>query len=264
MTVHLDTAKRTFDDKGYVLVPGFIPRDTALRLRDISASDDTMLANSQAVLDSEGRQSRLTLWYQPGDDAFGRLSCCQDMLDTMQYLLDGKVSFFHAKLMQKLPKVGGKWEWHQDYGYWYSDGFLSDAMGSCFVALDPCTRENGCLSVIPQSQKYGRLEHGQVGQQTGADDDRVQVLEQRHGRVFCEMQPGDALFFHSNLLHTSAANLSEHSRLGLISCFFRQDNESIKDDPRYRNKHVSSLPTSSILDGPLRMDSGVTFMNAEQ
>jgi hypothetical protein len=26
--------------------------------------------------------------------------------------------------MQKEPRVGGAWEWHQDYGYWYKNGFL--------------------------------------------------------------------------------------------------------------------------------------------
>ena len=26
--------------------------------------------------------------------------------------------------MQKEPKVGGAWEWHQDYGYWYKNEFL--------------------------------------------------------------------------------------------------------------------------------------------
>ena len=27
------------------------------------------------------------------------------------------VCHYHFKLMKKEPKVGGAWEWHQDYGY---------------------------------------------------------------------------------------------------------------------------------------------------
>lgn len=43
------------------------------------------------------------------------------MVDAVANLLDSDapVCHFHSKLMQKEPKVGGAWEWHQDYGYWY-------------------------------------------------------------------------------------------------------------------------------------------------
>ncbi len=37
---------------------------------------------------------------------------------------DTLVCHFHSKLMQKEPRVGGAWEWHQDYGYWYKNEFL--------------------------------------------------------------------------------------------------------------------------------------------
>jgi len=102
-------------------------------------------------------------------------------------------------------------------------------MGSCFVALDPCTPANGCLKIVPGSRRYGRLDHGLACEQAGTDDERVQALIARHGTLDCEMAPGDALFFHANLLHASGPNLSDHSRLGLISCFFPRDNESIRD-----------------------------------
>ena len=39
-----------------------------------------------------------------------------------------------------------------------------------------------------------------------------------------ELKACDALFFHSNLLHRSEANLSEHARWSLISCYNRETN----------------------------------------
>ena len=31
--------------------------------------------------------------------------------------------------------------------YWYENGCLYPDMGAVFIALDPCTTENGCLQV---------------------------------------------------------------------------------------------------------------------
>ncbi len=40
------------------------------------------------------------------------------------------------KLMEKEPQVGGAWEWHQDYGYWYKNEFLfPDQMISIMIAI---------------------------------------------------------------------------------------------------------------------------------
>jgi hypothetical protein len=35
----------------------------------------------------------------------------------MERLLDGEVYHYHHKMILKEPKIGGAWEWHQDYGY---------------------------------------------------------------------------------------------------------------------------------------------------
>jgi len=55
--------------------------------------------------------------------------------------------------------------------------------------------------------------------------------------VFVELNAGDALFFHSNILHRSEANLSDHARWSLISCYNRSTNIGY---------HESSSSASSI------------------
>ncbi len=121
-------------------------------------------------------------------------------------------------------------------------------MGSVFIALDECSEENGCLKVIPRSQKMGRVDHILIGNQDeqnqsdalqrGADPERVKwaierqlktVIDKitnkiksmfRYGEpVPCVLEPGDAIFFHSNLLHTSDGNRSDKRRWTLISSF---------------------------------------------
>ena len=127
-------------------------------------------------------------------------------------------------MMVKEPRVGGAWEWHQDYGYWYNNGALYPDMASCMIAVDRAHAGNGCLQVLKGSHRIGRIEHGRYGTQTGAHPERVALAEQHLERVYCEMNPGSALFFHANLLHCSDANESEDPRWSLICCYNTRHN----------------------------------------
>ncbi len=163
----------------------------------------------------------------PGNDAYGLLTRSKRMLEGVAQLLEGEapVCHFHSKLMQKEPKVGGAWEWHQDYGYWYKNEFLLPGHRiSVMIAITTADKENGCLQVIKGSHKMGRIEHGFAGEQVGASQHYVDLALKTMELVYVEVNPGDALFFHSNLLHRSEANLSENSRWSMISCYNRQSN----------------------------------------
>ena len=256
-----EALKADFLRDGYAIVRNFLPVETARALKEIAANDAVMAENAYERLDASGRKSKVTLWYEPGEDVFGRLSCSDRMIAYMSDYLGGGAEFFHAKLMQKEAKSGGAWEWHQDYGYWYDDGFLTDDMASCYVALDPARRENGCLMVSPGTHKYGRLRHGKVGEQVGADMTRVNTLLEKHEIVYVELEPGDAVFFHSNLLHSSNPNLSDFSRWGLISSFFREDNPSILEDARFRAKRFETIPHDAILEGVTASDREKVFLD---
>lgn len=62
----------------------------------------------------------------------------------------------------------------------------------------------------------GRIEHMQIGGQTGADMVRVNEAMAVQEHVYAELQPGDALFFHCNLLHKSDQNHSDIPRYAFL------------------------------------------------
>ena len=69
----------------------------------------------------------------------------------------------------------------------------------------------------------GRFDHvlitsGGVAQR-GAELDRVNVARKQLEQVQVQLQPGDAVFFHSNLLHTSAQNLGDKRRWSMICAY---------------------------------------------
>ena len=158
-------------------------------------------------------------------------------------------------MVMKEPRIGGRQEWHQDYGYWYNNGLLTPDALSIFIPLDKCTRENGCLQVIAGSHKCGKIEHSLTAGQTGADLRRVgEILSDGTGRfrhLYVEMSPGDALFFHSNVLHMSEPNDSEKIRRALILAYNRRDNSAGRLDvaghhPMY--SPIDRVPDSAIVD----------------
>jgi len=161
----------------------------------------------------------------------------------MEIFLEGEVYHYHHKMMLKEPRVGGAWEWHQDYGYWYDNGCLFPFMASCLIAIDRANRENGCLQVLRGSQHMGRVNHMMVADQVGADPERVEEAAKRMDLVYCEMEPGDALFFHGNLLHRSDANLSEHPRWSLICCY-----NAARNDPYKEHHHPNYRPLEKLAD----------------
>jgi hypothetical protein len=226
---HLNPSQiQAFHRDGYVIAKGFFsPAETA-KLYTVAVGDDALNSHAYGVVDQSGKQSKLALWFTPGDDMYGLLARSERMVKGVAALLGdaSPVCHFHSKLMMKEPKVGGAWEWHQDYGYWYKNQFLfPEQMLSVMVALNPATVENGCLQVIKGSHKIGRVNHGFTGEQVGADQVMVEnCLKAGMELVYVELEAGDTLFFHSNILHRSDANLSDQPRWAFISAYNLQSN----------------------------------------
>jgi ectoine hydroxylase len=225
-------------------------------------TDPAIAGNQLKIADTSGGSTELALWNHPGEDVFGMIARCHRVAGGAALLLGGEVYHYHSKLTMKRPGGGGRWEWHQDYGYWYQNGCLYPDMASCLIALDRATKENGCLQVLKGSHLMGRIEHGRFGGQTGADPERVAVARERMELVHCEMEPGAGLFFHSNLLHCSAPNNSPHSRWSLICCYNAARNDPYKDSHHPRYTPLAKVPDSAIKEmGAKTASAAQVFMD---
>jgi ectoine hydroxylase-related dioxygenase (phytanoyl-CoA dioxygenase family) len=251
---------------GYVIVKGFCDKKEAAALLRTATEDNAMKNNALDLNDQTGKKTKLSLWFTPGNDIFGYLTRSEKMIGSVAQLLesDAPVCHFHSKLMQKEPKVGGAWEWHQDYGYWYKNQFIfPDQLCSAMVALTPANKENGCLQVIKGSHKMGRVNHGFAGEQVGADMVMVNNALKTMPLVYCELDPGDALFFHPNLLHRSEANLSDYPRWSIISCYSSQSNLAYNETSTSWNVPVDIVPDEAILGWPRESSANADFLKKE-
>ncbi len=237
-----------YRDDGFVLVRGMFDRQE-IGLLQRSAKDDKALDDhSFGRADDQGGIVRLSLWNHPGNGIYGMFARCRSLVDSAEALLGGEVYHYHSKMIMKEPRVGGAWAWHQDYGYWYQNGVLFPLLTSAFVAVDRCTKENGCLQVLKGSHLAGRVDHVLTGDQAGADRERVDEMAKRLELVHVEMEPGDVVFFDANLLHCSAPNHSEHPRWSMICCYNAARNDPYKDAHHPRYTPLSKVEDSQIIE----------------
>jgi hypothetical protein len=62
------------------------------------------------------------------------------------------------------------------------------------------------------------------------------------------MEPGDALFFHCNLLHRSDQNRSENPRWSMICCYNAARNNPYKESQHPRYTPLVKVPDTEILN----------------
>ena len=235
-----------YQETGYLLVPKLFDAEEMRILLTYAKADQALMAGATGRKDATGQVTKLTLWNQVGDDLYSMFSRSPRIVNCMEQLLGGEVYHYHTKMMLKEPLVGGAWEWHQDYGYWYHNGCLFPLLASCLIAVDRASKQNGCLQVLKGSHLMGRIDHGQTGDQTGADMEIVQAALERMELAYLEAEPGDAVFFHCNLLHRSDQNRSPDPRWSLIGCFNAARNDPYKDSRHPRYSPLAKVSDSAI------------------
>jgi phytanoyl-CoA hydroxylase len=258
----------TYHKDGCLVVKDFLSKEEVKKLQDIAFEDGVMRKHAFDLNDQTGKKTKLTLWYKPGKDTYGLLTRSNRIIAPVNELMDGDsaVCHFHSKLMQKEPKVGGAWEWHQDYGYWYKNEFLfPEQMMSVMIAITDANKANGCLQVIKGSHKMGRIEHGFAGEQVGASQHYVDLALKTMELAYVEINAGDALFFHSNILHRSEANTSDTARWSLISVYNRAANIPYNEPSQSSTVPVDIVPDEALLKWDTdSIDENANFLEKEK
>ena len=212
-----------YERDGYLVLPGLISGEEAAallqRLEDlilerlprspeIRLQVEPRLAEARlsgpALLSGLRKVERLAI-----DDAvFRRLSRDERLLDVARDLLGPDLKLFRDALMMKPAGHGSAKPYHQDSAYWRIE---PRELGSFWIALDEAAPENGCMRVLPGSHRQGLVEHKRLAD-FQVEEDKLDTSNE----VSVPLQPGDALFFHSMLLHATSPNRSKRPRRSMI------------------------------------------------
>jgi ectoine hydroxylase-related dioxygenase (phytanoyl-CoA dioxygenase family) len=226
---------------GYVIRSGLLSPEEVTLFRERARAQldaETKAGSVMAKGDKEGNRTLLKMWTRAEDDQYGFLARDERLVDLAEDAIGKSVYLYSHKMTMKQPQEGGAWEWHQDFGYWYNYGCLAPDMMSIYIALDKATKENGCLQVLKGSHKLGRLNHIRENEQTNVEHEHLEAALKRFEHVYVEMEAGDALVFHGNLLHRSDANRSDTYRWGYICSYNAVENAPFKRVREYGNYEV--------------------------
>ena len=235
-------------------------RDGYLVVKQLLTSEEAAYAHRAALErrlwdrmtsgeDSDRNRVRMWMWNNKPPGVFGAIALNERVLSRLAALFGEDVYHFHTKMNLKEPESDGRWEWHQDYDYWYYRGCVSPEMASCSIALERQAKENGCLEAFRGTHRLGRLDHEWVSpSQRAADPARVQAISERMEHVHFELEPGDAVFFHSNILHRSGSNRSKNSRWTMICCYNTVSNEPIQKSEHAQYAPFTPVPSDALTE----------------
>jgi ectoine hydroxylase-related dioxygenase (phytanoyl-CoA dioxygenase family) len=126
---------------------------------------------------------------------------------------EASVACFRAMFMNKPAGLGTFLPWHQDRWTWLD----RDPLLTVWMALDPATRENGCVQIVPRSHRAGLINPSHP---SGFLTEEQAAEWAPPGReVYVELEPGDVALLHNHLLHGSDKNHSDQSRRAFSVCY---------------------------------------------
>jgi len=213
-TVHseiIDHEQRGFfDQQGYLVVRGLFSADEARRLSDhymelrargkYPGDSSGVSIGSNDPLKRYPRMIHMHRW----DPISMEWLVDRRIAQTLTALLDREPFAVQTMVYFKPPGARGQ-ALHQDQYY------LRVQPGTCvavWLALDPCTEENGCLRVVPGSQGWPLLCTQPADTTQSFTDVTVPVPPGTpvHSVI---MEPGDTLFFNGQVVHGSGPNRSQ-------------------------------------------------------
>ena len=123
------------------------------------------------------------------------------------------IAAFRAMFMNKPARKGTFLPWHQDR--WnYLD---RDPLVTTWTALDPATRANGCVQVVPGTHKLGLINPSHASGFLTPEQARQYATPDKI--IYLELQPGEVALLHNHLLHASDVNNTDIPRRAFSVCY---------------------------------------------
>ena len=252
MVESLQQLKATFDDQGFVVVPGLLPQalreqllgiaaeHLAMKLAPVEYEVDVHYPGSPLDDSSEGAETaRRLLQTYSRHSAFREWGTADQIKAILSGLFGhGEVLLsqcHHNCVMTKQPGFSSVTRWHQDIRYWHFD---RQDLISVWSALGDESKRNGCLRVLPGSHRW-TLDPGQfdAARFLRSDLDINKALLKTAQAV--PLNPGDVLFFHARLFHAASRNTSSETKYSLVYTYHEASNAPIEST---RSAQFPSIP----------------------
>jgi ectoine hydroxylase-related dioxygenase (phytanoyl-CoA dioxygenase family) len=236
------TQVQNYIEQGWLFIPVFLSKEEI----EIIRAEISALISSDApgsLLESDKRTVRALHGCHLNSSILRCLTMHPKLLEPSKQLLGSEVYVHQFKVNLKAAFSGDIWRWHQDFVFWHEeDSMPVPRVVNVVLFLDEVNEFNGPLYLIPGSHQYGTLsEEVHPKNDDSADQSDwsfnfsadlrftvnnaiVDSLVREKGIVAPKGPVGSLLFFHSNLVHGSAPNISPYARNLIITTYNSVEN----------------------------------------
>lgn len=159
---------------------------------------------------------------------FSNFCKSKKIFSTVENLIDIKPKFKHCEYFAKPAKVGLASPMHQDNYYW---NLKNPNAVTMWVALSPANHKNGSLEYLVGSHKLGKVKH--VASYAPGSSQKVKDIkkfEKKFKKKIYNLDVGDCLIHHSEVIHGSQKNESKISRKGFTIQIMDKDTDIDKQE----------------------------------
>jgi phytanoyl-CoA hydroxylase len=223
-------------DKGYVVIPGFVPAEQVARLSQAARAhlaagieplefeaDLQYPGAPRSHAEAGGDTVRRLLDAYGRDPEFAEVATSPRVREWMEAYFGEAVLLsraHHNCLMTKHPRYGSLTGWHRDIRYW---SFEREDLVSAWFALGDETVDNGALWFVPGSHKAA-FDADRFDDAKFFRADRMDNAEILRTAESPRLALGDAVFFHCNTLHSAGKNRSDAVKFSLVYTYHGRSN----------------------------------------
>jgi len=140
-----------------------------------------------------------------------------DVLRLVEPICGPDIALYSSHFICKPKGNGKRVPWHEDSAYWKGK---IEPMEVCTVwlAIDPSTKVNGCMMVIPRTHVEGQKgfsDYDAVDATKNVFSSEIKAAQRDDSkRVYIELQPNTCSLHDARIMHGSEANTSNIRRCG--------------------------------------------------
>jgi Phytanoyl-CoA dioxygenase (PhyH) len=141
----------------------------------------------------------------------------EEVLDLVEPIVGPDIALFSSHFICKPKGDGRRVPWHEDSAYWKTMIHPME-VATVWLAIDPSTKVNGCMHVIPHTHNTGKKGFSDYDPvDTSKNIFPTEITESQRDEslaVACELQPNQASLHDGRIIHGSEPNTSNIRRCG--------------------------------------------------
>lgn len=181
------------------------------------------------------------------DDRLLAFLLSREVLDLVEPITGPNIVLWSSHFICKDPLTGRATPWHEDSAYWQNRLSAFHNIVTVWLAIDPSTKENGCMKVIPGTHTNGFSDYEEVDGKSNTFGRKIKNVDESKA-VYFELQPGECSLHDARIMHGADPNRSSIRRCGYTMRYFPSDIK-VNTDARINSGHKIWLARGKDLAG---------------